>query len=144
MNEDIEGYWRLNSIDVLVNLVQHVFSFLSNAGQIREAFFELSPYDPRGYGCSFRRFLAWTLWKMSALHGVWFQQRDTSTIQCYFDDFWRGLFQVMMVVAAMGMRFAGIMKEFGNVGNAFSCVVSWCVRCHMGLKIVYTVQSWYF
>ena len=29
-----------------------------------------------------------------------------------------------MVVAAMGMRFAGIMKEFGNVGNAFSCVVS--------------------
>ena len=35
-----------------------------------------------------------------------------------------GLFQVMMVVAAMGMHFAGNMNKFGNAGKTFSYVVS--------------------
>ena len=47
-----------------------------------------------------------------------------------------------MLVAAMAMHFAGIMNEFGSVGNAFSYVV--VVMCQVSRGPSAYPQSWYF
>ena len=99
--------------------MQHVLSFLSDAGRFRSALLHSLTchlMTPEVMGV-----LAADSWRGlcgTCLHSTGCDFNGGAPVLS------SGLFQVMMVVAAMGMHFAGNMNKFGNAGKTFSYVVS--------------------